>query len=144
MNTGHVGINVRDLARSIEFYTNVFELGVLAKGSEEGKEFAFLANEGRLAITLWQQSEHEFSKANSGLHHLAFVVPSVEDVKNAEEKLRLMSIAITYDGIVSHAAGAESGGIFFCDPDGVRLEIYTEHGVNAGAPHGSSPSCGFF
>lgn len=144
MNTGHVGLNVRNLDRSIEFYTKVFELGVLAKGSEQGKEFAFLSNQGRLAITLWQQSEHEFNKTNSGLHHLAFVVPSVEEVKNAEEKLRSMSTPITYDGIVSHAAGAESGGIFFCDPDGVRLEIYTEQGVDANAPHGNSPSCGFF
>ncbi len=144
MNTGHVGLNVRNLDKSIDFYTQVFDLSLLNRGNGTGREFALLANDGKLAITLWQQSEGTYDGTLSGLHHLAFLVPTLEDVKNAETKLRALNTSFEYDGIVPHANGAESGGIFFTDPDGVRLEIYTEHGVAGEAPHTDAPSCGFF
>jgi lactoylglutathione lyase len=144
MNTGHVGLNVRDLDKSIEFYTKVFDLSLSGRGDDTGKKFAFLADNGRLAITLWQQSERTFDGTRAGLHHLAFLVPSVEAVKSAQEKLRAMNTPFEYEGIVPHKSGAESGGIYFTDPDGVRLEIYTEHGVHGEAPHSDAPTCGFF
>ena len=50
-----------------------------------------------------------------------------------------------YDGVVPHGEGAASGGIFFHDPDGVRLEIYTPSGADEGrAPTAAAPTCGFF
>ena len=36
-----------------------------------------------------------------------------------------------HDGVVPHGEGASSGGIFFEDPDGIRLEIYTATGADA-------------
>ena len=40
---------------------------------------------------------------------------------------------------------SSSGGIFFLDPDGLRLEIAAEAaGEGRPAPSGSLPSCGFF
>ena len=50
-----------------------------------------------------------------------------------------------HGGIVPHGEGASSGGIFFEDPDGTRLEIYAPAGANtAPAPSGTAPTCGFF
>ncbi|MEV5257368.1 VOC family protein [Streptomyces anulatus] len=38
-----------------------------------------------------------------------------------------------------------SGGIFFSDPDGIRLEIYAPTGADpADAPTSGAPTCGFF
>jgi lactoylglutathione lyase len=66
-------------------------------------------------------------------------------VKSLEEKLKTHGATFIYDGLVTHAEGADSGGIYFEDPDGLRLEIYTLSGVSA---HSSSPTngkaCGFF
>ncbi len=45
-----------------------------------------------------------------------------------------MNVPFIYDGIVPHAEGAQSGGIFFEDPDGIRLEIYAPNGA---ADHGA-------
>jgi lactoylglutathione lyase len=144
METGHIGVNVSKLDRSVEFYSKVFGLQVLNQGEHDGKGFAFLANKGSLAITLWEQSDTSFDSHAAGLHHLAFKVEEVGQVEEAQAKLKSMNIEFAYDGIVSHAAGAKSGGIFFIDPDGIRLEIYTEQGVQAHAPHSDAPSCGFF
>ena len=61
-----------------------------------------------------------------------------------EERLKARGATFAYDGIVPHREGAPSGGIFFEDPDGTRLEIFTRDGVEGDAPHHDAPSCGFF
>lgn len=43
-----------------------------------------------------------------------------------------------------HREGAQSGGIFFEDPDGTRLEIYAKDGASGAAPVTGAPTCGFF
>jgi lactoylglutathione lyase len=47
--------------------------------------------------------------------------------------------------VVAHREGAASGGIFFHDPDGTRLEISVPTGAEgAPAPNADAPTCGFF
>jgi len=145
ITTGHVGINVVDLDRSKQFYANVFQFDVTNEGTDEGRRFAFLAAGGKLALTLWQQADAAFHPSRAGLHHLAFQVDTVEEVEAAEARLRELGAAFAHDGIVAHAEGAQSGGIFFSDPDGTRLEIYSpDAGHGHDAPTGSAPTCGFF
>lgn len=143
--TGHVGLNVTDIERSRDFYTRVFGFDVLGEGKEEGREHAFLGSEGQLILTLWKQSGEAFRKDTAGLHHLSFQVETVEEVRRAEADLREIAVDFAYDGVVPHGEGAASGGIFFHDPDGIRLEIYAPTGADeAEAPVAAAPTCGFF
>ncbi|MGA5817087.1 VOC family protein [Kitasatospora sp. NPDC094028] len=147
LKTGHVGLNVTDLARSIDFYRAVFGLDIAHEGTEADRRFALLGRDGRLVVTLWQQSEGTFSTATPGLHHLSFEVESLDEVRTAEALLRELGAEFAYDGVVPHGEGSASGGIFFTDPDGIRLEIYTRAGVaetGAAAPTADAPTCGFF
>jgi catechol 2,3-dioxygenase-like lactoylglutathione lyase family enzyme len=138
--TGHVGLNVADLDRSIDFYVSVFGWDV--KGRGDG--YAFLGDDERLVLTLWQQSSGTFAMASPGLHHLSFQVGSVDEVRAAEERVRAGGLRLYHDGVVPHSEGASSGGIFFEDPDGIRLEIFTGADVSGTAPSGDAPTCGFF
>lgn len=143
--TGHVGLNVTDLGRSRDFYVRVFGFEVLGEGTEEGREFAFLGREGKLLLTLWRQAEQPFDRAASGLHHLSFQVEDIEEVRAAESVLLDLAVEFAYDGVVPHGEGAASGGIFFHDPDGIRLEIYAPTGAETvPAPVSAAPTCGFF
>ncbi|AFR07585.1 MULTISPECIES: VOC family protein [Nocardiopsis] len=143
--TGHVGLNVTDIERSRDFYTRVFGFDVLGEGKEEGREYAFLGSDGQLILTLWKQSGEAFRKDTAGLHHLSFQVETVEEVRRAEADLREIAVDFAYDGVVPHGEGAASGGIFFHDPDGIRLEIYAPTGADeAEAPVAAAPTCGFF
>ncbi|GAA0313950.1 VOC family protein [Actinoallomurus spadix] len=145
LQTGHVGLNVTDLERSIAFYTRVFGFEVTAEGKEEGRRFAFLGRDGRLLVTLWQQSRDVARTDLAGLHHLSFQVESIEEVRTAEQVLRGLDADFAYDGVVPHGEGVASGGIFFSDPDGIRLEIYAPSGAEtAPAPTSGAPTCGFF
>lgn len=144
IESGHVGINVTDLGRSRAFYEQAFELETLGASDEDGRRYAFLGAGGRLLLTLWQQSDGRFDTGRPGLHHLAFQVPTVEDVRRAEGRVRELGARLLYDGVVPHAEGAPSGGIYFEDPDGLRLEIYTAEVGETHARAANGPSCGFF
>ncbi|WP_030233249.1 VOC family protein [Streptomyces sp. NRRL S-350] len=147
LQTGHVGLNVTDLARSVDFYRAVLGLQVTHEGTDPERRYALLGRDGRLVVTLWQQSTGTFPTASPGLHHLSFEVASLDEVRAAERLLRELGAGFAHDGVVPHSEGSASGGIFFTDPDGIRLEIYTRSGVDetaAAAPTSGAPTCGFF
>ncbi|MDX3377028.1 VOC family protein [Streptomyces sp. ME02-6991-2A] len=145
LQTGHIGLNVTDLDRSIAFYREVFDFEVLGEGKDGDRRWAFLGRDSRLVVTLWQQSEGTFAPALPGLHHLSFQVDTVEEVRATEEVLRSLGATFAYDGVVPHGETGTSGGIFFSDPDGIRLEIYAPTGADpSDAPTSGAPTCGFF
>jgi lactoylglutathione lyase len=146
LTTGHVGLNVTDLARSKDFYQRVLGLELMVDGRDGDREWAFLGRDGTLLITLWRQSEGRFATALPGLHHLAFQVDTPEEVLAVQRNLRDLGADFQYDGVVAHREGGDSGGVFFTDPDGIRLEVYTPSGLAGqdAAPVGEAPTCGFF
>jgi lactoylglutathione lyase len=142
---GHVGLNVADLDRSVSFYVRVLGVEVLGESPDPQRRYAFLGSEGKLLLTLWQQSEGRFATGLPGLHHLSFQVADLEAVRRAEATLRDLGAAFHHDGIVRHQEGSDSAGVFFSDPDGIRLEISAPVGAgSAPAPAESAPACGFF
>ena len=46
IQTGHIGLNVGDLARSKQFYQQVFGFEVLGESLAVGRQFAFLGQDG--------------------------------------------------------------------------------------------------
>ena len=142
---GHIGLNVSQLDRSIDFYRAVLGFEVVRRSADEARPYAFLGHDGVIVLTLWQQSDGTFVANRPGLHHLSFQVGSIDEVRDAERRLRALGARLHHDGIVAHAEGADSGGLFFEDPDGIRLEIFTTKGLaGSPAPHTDGPTCGFF
>jgi catechol 2,3-dioxygenase-like lactoylglutathione lyase family enzyme len=142
--TSHIGINVTDLARSRDFYAEVFGLETLGLSADGPRRFAFLGKGADIVLTLWEQGRGSFDPNAPGLHHLSFRSESMADVRAVEERLRSRGVKFLYDGVVPHAEGRDSGGIFFEDPDGVRLEIFAPNGARDARPAGDGPACGFF
>ncbi|MGW0532030.1 VOC family protein [Streptomyces sp. NPDC003032] len=142
---GHIGLNVTDIERSLAFYRGVLGYGVIGEGKEDGRRFAFLGDGPRPVLTLWQQADAAYCATDAGLHHLAIEVDTIERVRGYESALRAYGVEFAYEGVVPHGEGAASGGIFFHDPDGTRLEIFSASGAqDATAPVESAPTCGFF
>ena len=145
LQTGHVGLNVSNLERSKNFYQDVLGFQVAKESIDEGRRFAFLSDGTKTVLTLWEQSEGAFHAKQPGLHHLSFKVETIDAVRTLEQKLRALNIRLIYKGIVPHSEGSQSGGIFFEDPDGIRLEVFSPSGAEAQpAPTPGAPSCGFF
>lgn len=144
LKTSHVGINVTELTRSIAFYEKVLGLTSGGERTHEGLRFAMLGRDGSLVVTLWQQSTGTFAADRPGLHHLAFEVPDREAVEAIAALVEDAGGAFVHDGVVRHGENSQSGGIFFTDPDGTRLEVSTADVGAAPVPVAGAPTCGFF
>ena len=81
----------------------------------------------------------------SGPDRPADLGPDQRGVRQVEKRLRDRGVAIHHDGLVAHKPGAKSGGVYFFDPDGIRLEVNASSGFGEhDAPSGEQPTCGFF
>lgn len=142
---GHVGLNVSNLEESQAFYLSLFDWKVLLTSTESDQKFSVMGEESGAVLTLWEQSSGKFSTTTPGLHHLALLVSAPDDVKQMKAKLEERCIPLIHGGIVLHAEGRDSGGIYFNDPDGIRIEVFSASGMSGMEEvHTHGPSCGFF
>lgn len=117
----YAGIRVRDLRRSIAFYTKAFGMKVVARGTmPHGGKYVQLVTPGsRMRLELnWYPKGSRFYlpyKKGEELDHLAFVV---EDVRAAFTSLvrRGAKVAVGPE----QARGTE---VYVKDPDGIWIEL---------------------
>jgi catechol 2,3-dioxygenase len=115
---GHAHLKVRDLDRSIAFYTQFLALHLAER---VGDSYAFLtAGKMHHEIALQNVGAHapRPPAAGTGLYHVAFEVPSRADFAAVYRALTRAGVHVaTVDHLISWA-------IYFDDPDGNGLEIY--------------------
>ncbi len=107
---GHVGLNVNDLEKSVEFYRNI--LGLAVGASKQG---VARIPSGRDTLVL-----HEKSLGTLGFH-FGFRVASSSKVDKWRAWLRDRNIAV-YDEVVEK----KYRSIKIRDPDGYRIEIFSD------------------
>jgi catechol 2,3-dioxygenase-like lactoylglutathione lyase family enzyme len=119
---GHVVVMVKDLERSMNFYTQVLGFKVSDVYPEEMQPggFAFLrCGTDHHSIALVGGGAGESKQRE--LHHIAFEVGTVEEVFHVRDRLREHKVPITFEG--RRRAGCQIS-VEFLDPDGHSIEIY--------------------
>lgn len=135
----HIGLTVTDIERSKAFYQELF--GWKEVGAEPQFGYVFLADDKNF-VTLWQESKSGYTKASAGLHHFALAVGGADELVQAEQILRKKGVRIHYDRIVPLHDGAREAELYFYDPDGIRVELFSpEGGEGREAPSRHVPSC---
>ena len=116
----HAVLFVSDLERARDFYTGIFEFEVIA--TEPRANAAFLRaknseNHHDLGLFGLGPDAAPKSRGQVGLYHLAWQVPTIEDLAAAREQLMA---AGAFTGESSHGATKSVYGV---DPDGNEFEI---------------------
>jgi len=124
---GHVGLNVSDIEVSQVFYREVLGFTKAHESLEGGLRHACFAREGKIVLTLWEQRGKRPKKHRSGLHHLAFEVGSMEEIRRTRGLVENLGMRWS-EGVLGCSRRAASDVIYFEDPDGIRIEVYCNTG----------------
>ena len=119
---GHVNIYVRNVERSCQWYADL--LGLHVYDFMPGRA-AFLSAdlEQSHEVALIQVGEDAPGQAKGqvGLNHMAWMMHSLDDLKEVYQRMQDRNIAI--DHVSDHGI---SVGIYFRDPDGNGIEVSYE------------------
>jgi lactoylglutathione lyase len=121
---GHIGLNVSNIEISETFYREVLGFRVASEFLQFPFRHASMTRDGKTMLTLWEQSDGRFKKNRPGLHHLAFEADSVEEVNRTKGILENLG-AHWSEGAFLYKRMPRSAAIYFKDPDGIRIELYT-------------------
>lgn len=119
---GHAVLVVRDIDASVRFYTQLlgFKVSdVYPNSMVKGRMVFMRFNEDHHGLGLVGQAA-EMSRQRE-LHHLAFEVPTIDEVFRAREHLAKNGVPVDFHG--RRRAGSQVS-VEFRDPDGHSLEIF--------------------
>lgn len=121
----HIVLSVSDVPISTEFYKKALEWDIRSS-AEDYTEFTppddLYGKDALFCLVKATEEKKEFSSADVGLHHFAFMAESKEELKQIEQRMRENGIEMEDDGITDDGYG---GTAIFCkDPDGMVLEFH--------------------
>ncbi len=112
----HVALNVRDVEKSVDFYSNV--LGMTLEWRPDPENAYLTSGQDNLAL---HKLPAGAEPANTQIvHHIGFVVKRPEDVDKWAKRLRDCGVAIAQEP-KTHRDGARS--FYFHDPDGLLIQL---------------------
>ncbi len=121
----HVEVYVSDLSRSSEFWGWFLEeLGYEPyQDWEDGKSW----RSGDTYLVFVQTRERfleaGYQRCRIGLNHLAFHAHSADQVDRLTDALRNRGVRILYEDRHPHAGGKQHYGVYFEDPDRIKVEL---------------------
>ncbi len=141
---GHLRLDVADLARAVQFYTEVFGLTVHERATDETSHYAFLTDDQgmhhRLVLRQFRDAAERDLPETTRPDHFAWEVENEAALLATVEKLKAMGVE----------TDLQEAGIawqcYFHDPEGVRLEVYVDRRDTLGGRalwHGQQESLTF-
>ena len=119
---GHLVMRVRDLERSLDFYTRVMGLTVMEK-SASGMVFMSANTEKSHELAILAVGEDALGPDRSavGQAHMAWQMETFEDLQELYDRLKENDVRIRNIG--DHGI---SLGVYLLDPDDNEIEVYYE------------------
>ncbi|MFC4766245.1 VOC family protein [Effusibacillus consociatus] len=113
----HITIFVKDLERSLRFYTKILRMAVVRKGPD----YAYLESGATWFCSSQKPSDQEVS-GQMGVNHIALTV-TPEDFEKAVQHLRDNDVPIVREPVL-RGVGLT---VNFLDPDGLEWEFHTSN-----------------
>jgi catechol-2,3-dioxygenase len=115
----HAVLYVRDLDRSVDFYRRAFGFQEIGR---EGGMMAFMRAAGSdnhhdLGLMTIGPEAGPPSRRNAGLYHLAWEVPTIEDLAKAA------AVLAEFDALTGMSDHGATKSLYGKDPDGIEFEV---------------------
>jgi catechol 2,3-dioxygenase-like lactoylglutathione lyase family enzyme len=123
----HVALNVRDVRKSLEFYSTVLGMTLEWMPDEDN---AYLTS-GPDNLALHKLPSGSQPSRVQTLHHIGFVVRHPEDVDQWADRVRKAGIALAAQP-KTHRDGARS--FYFNDPDGILIQLIYHPPISEDSP----------
>ena len=121
MQLGHVVMRVRDLDRSVDFYTRIMGLTIMVKSDRSAFMSANTDKSHELAVFELGPDAPGPDQSRVGQAHMAWQMKTFEDLQELYGRLKDNEIRIKH--IADHGL---SLGVYLFDPDDNEIEIYYE------------------
>lgn len=116
-NLAHIGIVVKDIEKSTEFYTKVLECKKIDAHENERLNMIYLRCGNTVIELLKYKDENQEDRRKGYIDHIAL---STDDIDNAIERVKKHNVKFLFD------SPREVNGMrimFFLGPDGERIEF---------------------
>ncbi len=117
----HTMLRVKDIDKSIDFYTKLLNMKLDKKKNLEDCELYFLTDEencAQIELTYNNETPEEGYKIGNGFGHLAFSVKSLDEFT---KKLKSLGYEYLYEPFDLNGKGTKIA--FVKDPDGYEIEL---------------------
>ena len=112
----HITIITKDLAKTIDFYTKIFDMKIDENRPPFSFEGIWLSLNGRAVIHIIVNSSHKSPNIKPTLDHIAFKAKDINLIKNNLSKYDIKFIEKkTPDNKIIQ--------VFITDPNGIKLEL---------------------
>lgn len=130
----HVGVFARDVEKMTAFYTGVFGLTVTDRGDLPGdRKIVFMSSDPGEHHQFVLVSGRPDDDTMIAAQQLSFLVDTLDDVRTLHDKVKAAGLEITQQTCHGNALS-----VYFKDPDGNRVEIYTHTPWHIPQPHAVS------
>ena len=116
----HAAISVRDLAKSLKFYTEVLGFEISSRENQKaGIEYFLDCGPSLIGLIQGDPGGEKHLLQDSGLggNHVSFRVKT-QEFDQAVQKLKRQNVTITFE-----KKREKSWSVYFLDPDGNKLEM---------------------
>jgi catechol 2,3-dioxygenase-like lactoylglutathione lyase family enzyme len=118
----HIGLTVSDLEESAWFFTGMLGWNEVRRDEDYP---AIFVSDGTLMVTLWKARDEQpssFDKdKNIGLHHVAFLIESEQELEQLYKKIDEAGLKIEFSPELLRGGPAKH--MMCYEPSGIRVEF---------------------